>query len=96
MDKLHCVIHQEVERFGSTTLILDEWRGVQQKYISVFYYFIKGFHYKNCRDIDTVKHSDTVISAVQKFKETLKEYRPIVAVHIRAERLVIDFHGNKS
>ena len=96
IDKLHCVIHQEVERFGSTTLILDEWRGVQQMYISGFYYFIKGFHYKNCRDIDTVRHSDTVISAVQKFKNTLKEYRPIVAVHIRAERLVIDFQRNKS
>ena len=96
MNKLHSVIHQEVERFGSTTIVLDEWRGVQQKYPSGFYYFIKGFQYKYCRVIDTMKHSGTVISAVEKFKKSLKEYHPIVSVHIRAERLVIDFHGNKS
>ena len=96
IDKLHSVIHQEVERFGSTTLILDKWRGVQQNNISGFYYFIEDFHYKNCTDIDTLKHSDTVIIAVEKFKKTLKEYHPTVAVHIRAERLVINFHGNKS
>ena len=96
INKLHSVIHQEVERFGSTTIILDEWRGVQQKYISGFYYFIKEFHYEYCRDIDIVKHSDTVISAAEKFKKSLKEYLPVVGVHIRAERLVLDFHGNKS
>ena len=62
----------------------------------MFYYFIKGFHYKICRDIHIVKHSDTVISAAEKFKKSLKEYLPVVGVHIRAERLVLDFHGNKS
>ena len=96
MTKLHSVIHQEIEIFGSTTIVLDEWRGVQQKYLSGFYYFIKGFQYKYCRVIDTVKHSSTVNNAVEKFKKSLKEYHPIASVHIRAERLVIDFHGNKS
>ena len=95
MKGLGSVIQQEVTKFGLTTVIVNEWRGVQTDFMSGFYYFFKGYPYKECDNIEIVKHSKAVISATEKFKLSLNDSHPVVGVHIRAERLLLDFDGSK-
>ena len=95
MKRLGSVIQQEVAKFGLTTIIVIEWRGVQTDYLSNFYYFFKGYPYKECDSIEILKHSKAIISATEKFKLTLNDSHPVVGVHIRAERLLLDFDGSK-
>ena len=95
MKRLGSVIQQEVAKFGLTTIIVNEWRGVQTDYLSNFYYFFKGYLYRECDNIEIVKHSKAVISATEKFKMSLNDSHPVVGVHIRAERLLLDFNGSK-
>ena len=95
MKELGSVIQQEVAKFGLTTVVVNEWRGIQTDFLSGFYYFFKGFSYKECDSIEIVKHSKAVISATEKFKLSLNDSDPVVGVHIRAERLLLDFDGSK-
>ena len=96
MGKLHSVIHEEVARFGSTTVLLDDWRDIQLRYPSGFSYSLEGFKYKYCNDIDTVKHSESILSQADEFIQSLKHFHPVVGIHLRAERLLLDFDARMS
>ena len=96
VNKLGSVVREQVARFGSATVILDRWRDIQLDLPSSYFYFIPEFKWRDCEEIDTVKHSEMVINAADKFRESLNKSRPVVGVHIRAERLLRDFKGNVS
>ena len=96
VNKLGSVVREQVARFGSATVILDRWRDIQLDLPSSYFYFIPEFKWRDCDDIDTVKHSEMVINAADKFRESLNKSRPVVGIHIRGERLLLDFKGNVS
>ena len=93
---LGSIVQEQVAKYGSATIVLDRWRDIQLNSPSAYLYYIQGFQYKDCADIDTVKHSKIITSAAEQFKVSLGGSHPIVGVHIRAERLLLDFKGSES
>ena len=93
---LQSIVREQITQFGSTTVVIGSWRDVQPPdMISNFLYSIPDFPMDYCHDMRVVPHSKTVVDATESFIKTLKRREgPIVGVHIRAERLLIDFKGN--
>ena len=95
IDKLNSVIHEQVEKFGSATIIIERWRGIHNVSDSKFFYFIPGF-------VDAFKprrrllFSSAVVTAAQRFAQTMTSAHPVVGVHIRGERLLLDSKGKIS
>ena len=96
MDKLGSIVRQQVAEFGSATLVLDSFRDIQLTYVSKFLYRIPGFKWSKCAEMDTVKHSNSVTSAARKFSHDLNPAHPVVGIHVRIERLLIDLKGRVS
>jgi hypothetical protein len=88
------VVREQVARFGSATVVINMFRGIQLKSVSRFLYSIPGFQWKDCKEMDTIRHSDRVVRAARQFAQSLNEARPVIGVHIRAERMLIDFKAN--
>jgi hypothetical protein len=92
---LQNITREQVERYGSATVVLRTWRDVQpQDMISSFFYSITGFPWYHCNDIANVPHSKHVVKAAETLSNNLKSIRPVIGVHIRAERLLIDYKGS--
>ena len=92
---LEKVINEEVNKYGSVTLVLPSWRDIQPPgMISSFFYSMPDFPWDNCQDVVLIPHSKTVMAAADKFVADKMKPHPVVGVHIRAERLLIDYKGD--
>ena len=92
---LESVINEEVNKYGSVTLVLPSWRDIQPPgMISSFFYSMPDFPWDNCQDVVLIPHSKTVMAAADKFVADKMKPHPVVGVHIRAERLLIDYKGD--
>ena len=92
---LESVINKEVEKYGSATIVVPSWRDIQPPdMISSFFYSMPDFSWDYCRNMVLIPHSKTVMAIAEKFiKRTMKPH-PVIGVHIRAERLLIDYKGD--
>ena len=91
-EKLQSITHEQVERYGSVTIILERWRGIHNISDSKFFYFIPGFI--THKPLRTLPYSQVVLAAAHGFAQTLGATKPVVGVHIRGERLLLDYKGN--
>ena len=96
LDVLGSIVNEQVEKFGSATVVLDTWRGVTGVAdSSSFYYYVPGFtREKGCDAVYTIEHSKLIISAAHRFVERFNLTQPAVGVHIRGERLLRDAPKN--
>ena len=94
---LERVVREQVQRYGSASVVVATWRDIQPpKMISSFFYSIPDFPYDNCPHMAAIPHAKSVMEATEWFLSSTIKSRPIIGVHIRAERLLIDFQGNVS
>ena len=52
-----------------------------------YFYVIPDWKDVNIQDLYHVKHSEIVINATLEFAQTMSSARPVIGVHIRAERI---------
>ena len=90
---LGSIIQEQVTKFGSATMLIDSWKAIHST-DNLFYYFVPGFIWTRCEALRTIQHSQAVINASQHFAESLNQTKPVVGVHIRGERLLINSNGN--
>jgi hypothetical protein len=95
VEELGSIITRHVAEFGSATVIVDTWRDVRDRIASPFFYYIPGLTWEDCGYIDSVRHSEAVVTAARTFGESLKSNRPLIGVHLRMEKLLI-FNGRVS
>lgn len=93
---LGSIIHEEVEKYGSTTVVLDKWRGIHSTGNSSFFSYIPEFSWDNNCGLNSIQHSEAVVKAAHQFSQTLSGTRPVIGVHIRGERLLTESKGNVS
>ena len=92
---LESVINEEVNKYGSVTVVLPSWRDIQPPgMISSFLYSMPDFPWDHCQDVVLIPHSKTVMAAADKFVASKMKSHPVIGVHIRAERLLIDYKGD--
>jgi hypothetical protein len=89
VEELGSIITKHVAEFGSATVIVDTWRDVRDRIASPFFYYIPGLTWEDCGYIDSVRHSEAVVTAARTFGESLKSNRPLIGVHLRMEKLLI-------
>ena len=87
---------EQVEMFGSATVVLDSWTGLESSGDSSFFPYVSGFMSNSCYGTGsfTLEHSKLVISAAHSFVERFNLTQPAVGVHIRGERLLRDSNWN--
>ena len=85
---------EQVEMFGSATVVLDSWNGLESSGNSTYFPYVSGFMTKGCYGAFTLEHSKLVISAAHHFVERFNLTQPAVGVHIRGEKLLRDAHWN--
>ena len=96
-EKLNSIISEEVWKFGSATVVIERWRGIHAVNDSKFFYFVPGFAKVSDVEIQrALRFSAGVVSAARRFSQTLNPTRPVIGVHIRGERLLLDLKGNAS
>ena len=96
-EKLNSIISEEVWKFGSATVVIERWRGIHAINDSKFFYFVPGFAKVSDVEIQrALRFSVGVVSAARRFSQTLNPTRPVIGVHIRGERLLLDSKGNAS
>ena len=94
IDVLGSIVREQVEMFGSATVVLDSWTGLESSGNSSYFPYVSGFMTKGCYGAFTLEHSKLVISAAHHFVECFNLTQPVVGVHIRGERLLRDAHWN--
>lgn len=94
---LESVVKEQVEQFGTTTVIVPSWRDVKPPdIVSTFFYDFPGFEHEYCKNMSLIPHSDFVVNKTRKWMKSLgTNSGPVIGVHIRAERLLKDF-GNET
>ena len=88
------VIRQQIEKFDTPTIILDNWRDINPS--STYFYAVTGFNLTTRRELFTVRHSRIVIDAANNFEKSLKLTHPLIGVHIRVERIMVYSHDRTS
>ena len=91
---LEPIVREQFDKFGTATVVLDNWRDIGLH--SQYFYSIHGLNNMGCKDIFTIKHSESIIQTARNFSASLNLTRPIVGVHIRGERLLIDSKDSPS
>ena len=85
---------RNVEQSHSNILVLIlDWHGIRTKYMT-FFYLDPQYKQKNCRDVHSISHSDSIIHAAQEYFKFLKLVKPVLGIHIRLERLLEDDKHN--
>ena len=91
---LDSIVSKEMN--NSATLVFDRWRGIHNK-VSKFFYFMPDFDFNiTACGLHNIHHSKAVIKAAHNFSQSLNQSRPVIGVHIRGERVLIDTKGNFS
>ena len=91
--KLGSVLHQQREKYGGATIVLDNWRDIGGPN-SPYFYSIRGFSSTTCPDLFTAAHSTTVTRETNNFRKGFTH--PIIGVHIRGEKLLINSKSDPS
>ena len=96
IDVLGRIVREQVEMFGSATVVLDSWTGLDSSGNSSFFSYVSGFMFNFCYGTGsfTLEHSKLVISAADGFVERFNLTQPAVGVHIRAEKLLRNSNWN--
>ena len=89
---LGSIIREEVAKHGPVTVVFGSWRGLHNTGGSHYFYYIPDYLYA-C-SISTIDHSKAVIQAAKEFTQTRSKIRPVIGVHVRGERVLIDFKDN--
>ena len=88
--RLDSVIRRHIEKYGAAvTVVLDNWRDIDDSSYSRFFYYVQGFNSIPCPQMFTAPHSTTVVTAAENFSKTLNLTRPVVGIHIRGEKLIL-------
>jgi hypothetical protein len=94
---LGSIISEEVNKSGSVTFVFDTWRGIHRKNNSNFFFFMPDFKLNTSTcGLRTVHHSKAVIEATHNFYQSWNQTRPVIGVHIRGEKVLIDTKGHFS
>ena len=93
-EKLDPIIQEQVKRFGAATIVIDNWRDIG--FHSQYFYSIRGFDNMGCKDMFATGHSRAVVNAARNFSKSLNLTSPVVGVHIRGERLLIESKDSPS
>ena len=95
VQKLGSIVRWQVAKFGTATLVLDNWRDIEIDRRTRAFYLISGFKWKYCHNLDTSRLSQSVVSAAKEFGEgQLNQTRPVIGIHIRAEKLLMNLNGS--
>ena len=83
------ILDQGNSSTANLLIIIPSWRGVRQ-YRTTFYYFDQSFKkkQKSCQHIHALQPSRQIQEAVKNYREKLSLSSPLLAVHIRLERLM--------
>ena len=76
------------ESHSKVLVLILAWNGVRKKKVPFFYYD-PNLSLRSCGKIHQLPHSATVLKATNRYMHFLNIQRPIFAVHIRLERLII-------
>ena len=95
-EEIGSIVSEEVNKSGPVMVIFDSWRGHHFQNDSKFFYYMPDFHLKSptCGTARTMHHSKAVIEAAHNFSQSLNQTQPVIGVHIRGERLLINTKGN--
>ena len=94
--KLGSVLHRQREKYGGATIVLNNWRDIGEPN-SPYFYSINGFSSTTCPDLFTAAHSTTVTRETKNFRKGLSfTTHPIIGVHIRGEKLLINSKSDPS
>ena len=96
-ETLQTVVREEVDTYGSATIVIPSWRDIQPPgMISSFFYCMPDFPWEYCPDMMVIPHSKAVMNTTDIFVKQWMTSRPVIGVHVRAERLMIDYKGDIS
>ena len=91
------IVSEEVNKYGTAMLIFDTWRGTHNKKDSNFFYYMPDFRLNvPACGAYIIPHSKTVMEAAHNLSQSLNQTRPVIGVHIRGERLLINTKGRFS
>ena len=95
---LGSIITEEVSKFQYATVLFVRWRAITPSAPRAQFYFIPEFFWRPCQSIDLIKHSKSIVNTSAIFSQSLNDSHSdvIVGVHIRGERLLMEYKGNVS
>ena len=94
-EEIGSIVSEEVNKSGPILVIFDSWRGHMPENYSSFFYYMPDFHLNPpACGARSMHHSKAVIEAAHDFSQSLSQTQPLIGVHIRGERLLIDTKGN--
>ena len=86
---LGTIVQKHMEQYGSTTVILDSWVGIQNHPTSFYYYIPQWTWNGDNQKFYSVGHSEAVINATRMFAKSNNHIYPVIGVHIRAEQFLV-------
>ena len=92
-------IDKQVSQSRSATVLFGGWRAISFRApLSPIFYYVPGFFWRPCQNINLIKRSERVIHSSLLFSQSLNDSDTgiIVGVHIRGERLLRDYKGSVS
>ena len=95
---LGSIIDEEVSKHQYATVLFVRWRAITPSAPRAQFYFIPGFFWRPCQSIDLIKHSKSIVNTSAMFSGSLNDNHSdvVVGVHIRGERLLMEYKGNVS
>ena len=85
---LGSIIKSHAKEYGTVTVIVKRWRSIHTRGDTKYFYVIPDWKDVSIQDLYHVKHSEIVINATLEFAQTMSNARPVIGVHIRAERIL--------
>ena len=86
---LGTIVQKHMEQYGSTTVIVDKWIGIQNHSQPYYYYIPQWTWNADNEKFYSVGHSEAVINATLMFAKSINHSYPVIGVHIRAERFLV-------
>ena len=85
---LGSIIEKHAKEYGTVTVIVKTWRSIHRHSDTNYFYVISDWKDIKINDLYSIKHSEIVINASLEFTQTMSSARPVIGVHIRAERVL--------
>ena len=97
VEKVGSAVRELVTQFGSATVIIPKWRDIQSPgMISKYFYSVPDYPWHVCPELSVIPHTEAIMSATDVFTKTITGEGPVIGVHIRSERILVDYKGNIS
>ena len=96
LNRLGRAIDYIFSKFLSVTVLFEKWRAIEWRVPETSFYYVPGFTWRVCQQIEKVEHSKAVHNASLLFSQSLNDSVAAlrVGVHIRGERLLTEYRGN--